>query len=276
VGSDRVALAFVVITSALGGFFKVLGGVLYGSKAVFVDALTSIANLFALLVSIAYLRKSLEPPDKDHHFGHYRMVFGGSITTLMTYSFIAGIALIKLTDLTKYSVAVEAPLMAFLGVLAYSASILTARKLGGVLTHYAIFTVSELIEGAVVIFSSLVGALYSYLVDYAGALFLTLYIFYELRKVFSEVVIKLSDVAPSETILRSITRAFESEGLTVVDLKLRHLNDEKIHGVALISVSSTASIGDVEAKVNKVKKKLIENYGVDLTVEYSSKESGQH
>ncbi len=270
--SSRVALASVVFASALGGFFKVLGGVLYGSKAVFVDALTSIANLFALLVTIAYLRRSLEPPDEDHHFGHYRMVFGGSITTLMTYSFIAGIALTKLVDLTKYNVAVEAPLMAFLGVLAYLTSILIARRLGDTLTYYAIFTVSELIEGAVVILSSLVGAFYNYLVDYAGALFLTTYIFYELRKVFSEVIIKLSDIAPSEAILKAVTKAFENEGLTVVNIKLRHLNDEKVQGIASISVSSTTPVGDVEARVSKIKRKLMEEYGVDLTVEYLSKE----
>ncbi len=261
------ALPLILVFSALGGFFKILGGVLYGSKAVFVDALTSIANLIALLLAIKYWRSSLEPPDEDHHFGHHKLAFGGSILTLMAYSFVAGVVTLKLLDLREYSISLNAPLMAFLGVICYLVSIIISRRFSIVFTHYSTFTVSELIEGAVVVSTSLVGALYSYLIDYSGAVLLTLYIFYELRKVFTEVLGFISDVAPPRDLINVVKEEFVRNGLSLSELRLRRVDDRRYQGMAYVLLKPDENLTLASSKVDAIKDAL-RNYGVELVIEF--------
>jgi len=260
-------LTLTILFSGLGGVFKILGGVLYGSKAVFVDAMTSVANLMALLLAVRYWRDSLKPPDEDHHFGHYKLAFGGSISTLMIYSFVAGVVTLKLVELREYTVSLEAPLMAFLGVSCYLIAIAISRRLRGVFTHYSKFTVSELIEGVVVITSSLAGALLSYLIDYAGALFLTLYIFYELRDVFSEVMEYVGDRAPSPDVARTIREEFSKNNLSLSSLRLRNVDGTHYQGVATVLVSPDEDMMSLSRRVDEVKKSL-RDHRVDLVVEF--------
>jgi divalent metal cation (Fe/Co/Zn/Cd) transporter len=260
-------LTLTILFSGLGGVFKILGGVLYGSKAVFVDAMTSVANLMALLLAVRYWRDSLKPPDEDHHFGHYKLAFGGSISTLMIYSFVAGVVTLKLVELREYTVSLEAPLMAFLGVSCYLIAIAISRRLRGAFTHYSKFTVSELIEGVVVITSSLAGALLSYLIDYAGALFLTLYIFYELRDVFSEVMEYVGDRAPSPDVARTIREEFSKNNLSLSSLRLRNVDGTHYQGVATVLVSPDEDMMSLSRRVDEVKKSL-RDHRVDLVVEF--------
>lgn len=251
----------------MGGAFKILGGVLYGSKAVFVDAMTSIANLLALLLATRYWKSSLKPPDEDHHFGHYKLAFGGSISTLMIYSFVAGLVTFELIELREYTVSLEAPLMAFLGVSCYVIAILTSRKLRGVFMHYSRLTTSELIEGATVIASSLAGALFSYLIDYVGALILALYIFYELREVFSEVMECVGDAAPPLDVMKVIEEEFSKNDLSLDNLRLRNIDGAHYQGAATVLVSPEDDISVLSRKVGKVKETL-HILGIDLVVEF--------
>ncbi len=229
--------------------------------------MTSIANLLALLLAIRYWRSSLKPPDEDHHFGHYKLAFGGSITTLMIYSFVAGLVVLELTDLREYTVSLEAPLMAFLGVLCYVISVQASRKLRGVFTHYSRFTASELIEGVAVIASSLAGSLFSYLIDYAGAVILTLYIFYELREVFSEVMEYVGDAAPPLDLARVIREEFNKNNLSLDTLRLRNIDGLHYQGVARVLVKPEDDIVVLSKKVSKVKETL-HDLGIDLVVEF--------
>ncbi len=244
-----------------------MGGVLYGSKAVFVDAMTSIANLMALLLAVRYWRDSLKPPDEDHHFGHYKLAFGGSISTLMIYSFVAGIVTLRLAELREYTVSLGAPMMAFLGVSCYLIAIAISRRLRGVFTHYSKFTISELIEGAVVITSSLAGALLSYLIDYVGALFLTLYIFYELRNVFSEVMEYVGDRAPSPDVTKIVREEFSKNNLSLDSLRLRNVDGTHYQGVATVLVSPEEDMVSLSRRVDEVKKSLRARR-MDLVVEF--------
>lgn len=265
-------LSIILMFSALGGLFKVIGGLLYGSRAVLVDALTSIANFVALLFSIKFWRSSLEPPDEDHHFGHHKLAFGGSISTLMVYSFVAGIAVFKLLDVGEYSVSLGAPMMALLGVSCYTVSILVSKKFGGVFTHYSTFTVSELIEGVVVILSSLAGAVLNYLIDYGGAIILTLYIFYELKQVFSEILGYISDAAPPVEFMDSVKKEFVSNGLRLSGLRLRRVDSKHYQGTASVVVEPEDNISLVSERVSNVKKSL-ERLGIELVIEIRSETS---
>ncbi|HDI02268.1 MAG TPA: cation transporter, partial [Ignisphaera sp.] len=190
-------LVLIVMLSIIGGLFKILGGIIYGSKSLFVDAMTSIANTFAIIVTVYFFRISFIPPDKDHPYGHYRLALGGPITTIAAYSFVFGIALMDLIETAgrSYTVSIYAPIMAVLGFVVYAIAIALAKKMGGVFTTYARFTVSELIESSTTIATSLAGALLSYLVDFAGAIALLAYLFKELVGNTREVIAHISDFA---------------------------------------------------------------------------------
>ncbi|MEM2005011.1 MAG: cation transporter [Zestosphaera sp.] len=267
-------LGLILMFSTLGGLFKILGGLLYGSRAVFVDALTSIANLIALLLSIRFWRSSLEPPDEDHHFGHYKLAFGGTISTLMVYSFVAGIATFKLLDVGRYSVSLGAPLMALLGVLCYTISVLVSKRFGSIFVHYSAFTVSELIEGAVVILSSLGGAILSYLIDYGGAVVLTIYILHELKGVFNEVLGYISDIAPSAELMDLVRKEFVTNGLHLSELRLRSVDGKHYQGTASVVVESEDDISLVSSRVDNVKK-LLGRRGIELVVEIKPEALGR-
>ncbi len=234
--------------------------------------MTSIANLLALLLAIRYWRSSLKPPDEDHHFGHYKLAFGGSISTLMIYSFVAGIITLRLIEFRAYTVSLEAPLMAFLGVSCYLIAVSVSRKLNGVFTHYSKFTASELIEGVVVITSSLAGALLSYFIDYVGALILALYIFYELREVFSEIMKYVGDAAPSLDVTRLIKEEFRKNALSLSNLRVRNVDGVHYQGAAIVLVNPEDDILVLSKKVDKIKETL-RGLGIDLVIEFKLRTS---
>jgi len=260
----RILLIFLF--SFLGGLFKIIGGVAYSSKSVFVDALTSIANFLSLVLTFTYLQKSYEPPDKDHHFGHYRLKFGGSIFTLMTYSFVAGIALIEVISPKPYEVSIGAPVMAGIGLMFYLASIiLSSRSKEETLKYYAAFTLSEVIEGITVVISSLVGAIFSYLVDYFGSVALTVYIFYELYESFKKITIRISDVAPPESILNSIKKKFEDEGFKVEDIRMRYIDESRMEGH--VTIEDDRKSPAEEEILDKIKRDIYDTYQADVYIE---------
>ena len=101
--AEQLRKLYVVLGfSALGGFFKIFGGVVYGSRALFVDALTSIANFIAAYATIYYYKVSKRPPDIDHHYGHYKLGFGGTLVSLITYSFVAGLVISELYNVNEF------------------------------------------------------------------------------------------------------------------------------------------------------------------------------
>ncbi len=258
----------IVALSAMAGAVKVVGGIVFGSKSLLVDALTSIANVLAIIATVVYYRKSMIPPDRDHHFGHYRLAFGGTIVTLMAYSFVAGIALLELLEFQPYEVGVGAPILATLGFVIYSAVIVLARRVGQTFAAYSLLTISELIESGVVIASSLAGTLYSYVIDYAGAVVLTAYIFFELTDISRDVILRLSDIAPSPDIENSIKEIFNKHGLNLVKLRLRYLDYRRLHGDAVVKIEDThAKLFEFRKRVDEIKREVLEKYNVDLSVE---------
>ena len=262
----------IVILSGIAGAIKIIGGLVFGSKSLLVDALTSLANVLAIVATVIYYRRSMIPPDRDHHFGHYRLAFGGTIVTLMAYSFVAGVAVLELLEITPYDVGFGAPVLASAGFVIYLVVIILARRIGQTFGAYSLLTVSELIESAVVIASSLAGALYSYIIDYAGAVVLTTYIFFELVDISRDVILRLSDIAPNPEIEELIRREFEEAGLDLGKLRLRYLDYRRLHGDAVVVVKDkNERVGELLKNINSVKQKVLRKYDVDLSVELENK-----
>ncbi|RLG84894.1 MAG: cation transporter [Thermoprotei archaeon] len=266
VAAPRIVL--VLLLAAGGALAKVLGGFLYGSRALMVDALTSIANMLALLGTVYYYRQSLMPPDEDHHYGHHRLSLGGVFVTLMTYSFVAGLAVAELLFTRSYSVDVKAPLAAAVGLALYSGAILVARRAGPQFSPYSVFTVSELIEGATVIAASFGGALYSYVIDLAGAYLVTAYIFYELYDVSQDFMRKMSDVAPPPGFVQQVVRDIESvtPGVKVKKIRLRCVTPGRYQGDVVIGMDPSKSVVEAHVVAQRIERVVRHRYGLDLVI----------
>ena len=255
------AVAFSLIASAV----KIAGGVLFGSRALFVDALTCVANAVAVLGTVYYYRASLHPPDEDHHYGHYRIGFTGVLVTLVAYSFVAGLSVARLAAFESYTVSIYAPATATAGFVLYLASVLASRKVGGFFAPYALFTVSELMESTVVIASSLAGALYSFLIDYAGAVAITAYIFYEVYETLRDVSVRISDVAPPPELLDVLYKELEGAGFLVKRARVRLVSEGVYHGDVVVVADPSISIREVHERLEKVEESL-RKHGLDVSI----------
>ena len=263
-GAERT-LTLLVALSLVGGVLKIAGGVLGGSKSVFVDALTSIANSLAIVLTLRFFRAGMEPPDGDHHYGHHRLTLGGPISTLMLYSFVAGVVVLDLMNSAgkSYEVGYEASLFAIVAVVPYGIAVLIARS-RSLTAGYAGFTSIELIESATSITSSACGALVSYLIDYLGAVALTSYLFVELAKSFKEVMAIVSDVAPREVVGKVIESA-RKHGLEVDRLRIRKVMEDVYQGDMVVKLSPDARLEEVHAVVDAVEGEL-RSRGIDVSI----------
>jgi len=258
-------LTSLVALSLVGGALKTAGGVLGGSKSVFVDALTSIANSLAIVLVLRFFRVGMEPPDGDHHYGHHRLALGGPMCMLMLYSFVAGAMVLDLLNSAgrSYEVGYEAPLLAAVAVMPYGIAMLMARS-RPLTAGYASFTAVELIESATSITSSACGALVSHFIDYLGAVALTSYLFVRLAKSFREVIAVVSDVAPREVIDKIIENA-RKHGLEVDRLRVRRVLGDVYQGDMVVKLSPDVKLQEVHAMVDVVEREL-RSCGIDVSI----------
>ncbi|MCD6324274.1 MAG: cation transporter [Desulfurococcales archaeon] len=264
-GSTWVLPAILALSVA-GAAVKSAGAFLYGSRSLFVDSLTCFANLVAVAATTHFYRVSLEPPDIDHHFGHYRLGYGGTIVSMLAYAFVAGIAVSTLLQSESYEVHISATWMAVAGLVLYSGAIFLAHKFGSFLKAYAVFTVSEVIESLVVVAASSGGALVNYRIDLAGAAVITAYIFIELYGTGKNVITCLSDVAPPPHFVERVKEVVESHGFRLVSVKLRKVSENLTHG-DLVLRPEGLRLEEAVKRTKDVKELLKKEFNLDCSVE---------
>lgn len=256
----------VVVSSTLGAIAKFIGGYLYGSKALFVDALTCIANLIALIATIYYYSKTHLPPDLDHHFGHHRLGFAGAIVTVTAYSFVAGIVIADLLYTEPYSVDIRAPVLAVVGLIFYSIAIYVSKRISDYFGPYGAFTVSELLESITVIVASLLGSIYAYQVDYAGAIIIVVYLFYELQATVRDLIKLLSDIAPPSKLIEETRRTIEKYGVKVERIRLRIIREGYYQGDITIRLPPRTTVEEAHHIVDMIEKELRGRYNIEVTI----------
>jgi len=259
------ALLAVLLLSLAGSTAKIAGGLFYGSRALLVDALTSFANIVAAVATIYYYKLSRVPPDADHPFGHYRLGYVGVLVTMVAYGYVAGIASAELAYSREYTVEIEAVYSAVAGFILYGLAVLLSLRIGGFMKAYGFFTVSELYESAVTIAAATAGALYTYLVDYAGAVGLTAYIVYELVHVGRETIHSITDKSAPPSLLSEVRELIEKSGYRVTSLRVRYIDPGTYHGDARIAPATPQP-----KPVDEVKRALREKYGLDIALETTS------
>ena len=258
----------VVILSALGGSFKIISGLVFGSKAALVDALTSIANLAAALAVTKYEKLSLRPPDEDHHYGHGRMFVGGSMFAVALYSMVGGAMLVDLaySTLASYEVHILATVFATLGAVPYAAAVYLSRRIGGSYGTYAKFTAVELVESATVVLSSLGGATISYLVDSAGAAALLAYLYAGIVGEVRSLLHVVSDKAPG-FLVESVRRAAGELGVEVRDIRIREVTPGKYCGDLTVALPAETPLERAHEVAHAIERSLRDmGIDVDLTV----------
>jgi len=262
---SRRAMEAALVLSAVGAVFKIVGGIGYGSRAVFVDALTCIANLGAGLIVYRHLRLSELPPDADHPFGHKRLVLQGLIWMLIIYSFVAGFsAALLYYSAGGYEVESGAYKFALAGTLAYAASVALAARGGFAGASYAGFTFSEVIEGVVTTASAFAGYRYAYIYDLAGGVIILAYLVYELWHEAREIGRLVADVAERE-VAEKVRREFERRGLRVKRLRLRMVVPGEYQGDAVVEAGDIPyEVADLLA--DEAVEEIREKYNVDLVV----------
>lgn len=257
----RLAIAF----SFFAGLFKVLGGVVGESKAVFVDALTSIANTLSIYLIYSYYRKSLKPPDQDHHYGHFRIALGGPVATLMLYAFVLGLVVSDLVHSfgEPYYVKSYAPIFASIGMALYAVAIAVARRVPELSIYYTKFTAIEFIEGLSTIASSVGGMLISFWIDYTTAVALALYLVYELWESLNSVVYTISDYS-EKSIVEEITRFLNSSGFEVRRIRVRKVFGDIYQGDAIVKPEN--QIANVSEAVKRVEDEIRKRFKTDLVI----------
>jgi len=257
---------FLITLSIVGGALKVYGGIVGGSKSVFVDAMTSIANTLAIVLILKFFRAGMEPPDADHHYGHHRLVLGGPISMLMLYSFVAGIIILDIVNSIgrSYEVSYESPLYASIAMIPYGLSVIIARKSHSIVSSYGGFTAIELIESIVSIASSLGGIMISYVIDFVGALVLTGYLLFELSENFRELVNAVSDVAPKEVISR-IQEIVKNHEVEISRVRVRRVIERVYHGDVIVEVNPSTPLDKAHDIADSIEKEL-KKQGMDIIV----------
>ncbi|MEM1930609.1 MAG: cation transporter [Sulfolobales archaeon] len=256
----------VVLLSVLGGFFKIVSGVFFGSKAALVDALTSIVNVVAALVAAKYENMSLMPPDKDHHYGHKRMFVGGSMFSISLYSLVGGAMLVDLihSGIGRYEVHILATVFATLGALPYLTAILISKKMGGSFGTYAKFTMVEIIECLVVIASSLGGAIVNYLIDLTGASLLLIYLYVEIVREARGLLHVISDKAPIY-LTEKIRKILEDLDIEIRSIRVREIVPGKYHGDMVIALPAETTVEKAH-EVAHVIERSIKALGIDVDI----------
>ncbi|MCE4618313.1 MAG: cation transporter [Desulfurococcales archaeon] len=259
-------IVIALILGALGAVFKILGGILYGSKAVLIDGATCVGNIIAGVALYRSLKRSSGPPDEDHPFGHSRLMYHGILLVQVTYAFIAGLsaAILYYSYFMSYEVEKGAPIYAFIGTLFYIASILVSRRQGYAGAVFSTFTFTEVIEGAVTITASYVAYEYGKMYDLIGGLIILLYLLYELREESERLGVLISDYI-DPMITRQVRNLLEDRGFKVEKLRIRTIVPGHYHGDAVVLAENMPyEVADllVDEAVHLAKK----DYNVDLVV----------
>jgi len=267
----------IIFLSISGGVIKTLGSVLGGSKSVFVDAMTCIANSLSIILILRFFKVGLKPPDVDHHYGHGRMILGGQISTLMLYSFVAGVIVVDLLESvsTGYTISISAPIFASIGMIPYIFAIIISRKYSSITLAYTSFTIVELIESGVSITTSFGGATISYLIDFAGAIALTSYLFYELVKHFRGFVFMMSDIAP-EGVVEEVAKSIARHGVGVEKIRIRKVIENVYQGDIVVTVPPNMSLEMAHEIADKIGCELKDKYNLEASIhlEPSKKKEG--
>lgn len=263
---DERVFAMIVLLSLIGGFFKILGGIVYGSKCLLVDSATSFANLIVAIAMVSFYKLSLREPDADHTYGHRRLRLASIAVAVSVYSLVLGfvIAYLLFSLSEDYAVEAEAPVLAVIGALFYSLAILAGRRIGGEGEVYARYTFGEIMESGIGVLASFGGAFYSYVIDLSGAILLAGFWGKEtVENTWMLVNVIAERVEPKLT--TSIHDYLRSRGYNVKSLRFRDVGGKLMGDISII-LPGGMSVDRAHEIASLIERELHERFGLEVVV----------
>lgn len=204
----RVALISVFAAVFLSGF-KLIIGLLTGSLGILSEALHSILDMFAAVITYFSVRISDKPPDSDHHFGHGKIenlsAFIETILLLITCIWIIYEAIRRLVsgethievNVWSYIVVISSIVINIwrTRVLSVTAKKYNSQALEADALHFSADTWSS----AVVLLGLICANLGYYFADPVAALFVAVIILFATYRLGKKSIEVLLDTAPRIT-----------------------------------------------------------------------------
>ncbi|MET1101204.1 MAG: cation transporter [Pyrodictiaceae archaeon] len=259
-------LAMVIVLVVLGGAVKIAGFILSGSRALYVDGLTCIASILAVVFFYRFVGEAFKPADRDHPYGHGRMLIASSMLTIVIYSFVGGVAFASIASWGPViSLEPTGVLYAAIGLVVYSFAVLLARRIEVAGRTLSYFTGLEILESSVSLASVTAGVYASPFYDYVGSIILLGFLVYGLVVETREIIPLISDYVPPG-ILDEVRREIEEEGLKVVSLRLRPCPGKGFLGDAVVRTPSYMSVDEAHKLIDLIENKVRKKYNASIVI----------
>ena len=262
-----------IAVSAAASALNLWGGLFFDSKTLFINGLTCVANFVAALLTAHLVRMSLEPPDRDHPFGHSGLGLGASAVTIVIYAFVLGLSVDELASLRPYRVNGLGLVIPAVVMLLYSASYVTSRRYGGAYSTYSSLTTSEIAESAVALAIVPLAAAYGYWIDWAGAVGLLAYYSVQVALNLRSLVARMAMPAAPREIYEGLVREATAMGVEVRDLRLRVYGYDDVGGYMVIAVPPGMDVRTAHEIADRIESLAMTKYGVRLMVHVEPKGS---
>ena len=267
--------AVTIAASAAASALNLWGGLVFDSKTLIINGLTCIANFVAALVTAHLVRMSLEPPDRDHPFGHSGLGLGASAIAIVIYAFVLGLSVDELANLRPYRVSSLGLVIPAVVMLLYSASYAVGRRYGGAYSTYSSLTTSEIAESAVAMLVIPLASAYGYWIDWAGAVGLLAYYSVQVALNLKSLVARMAMPAASRDVYEGLIREATAMGAEVRDLRLRVYGYDDVGGYMVIAVPPGMDVREAHEIADRIESAAMSKYRVRLMVHVEPKEESK-
>jgi len=263
----RVALISVFAAIFLSGF-KLVIGLLTGSLGILSEALHSILDLFAAVITYFSVRISDKPADTDHHFGHGKIEnLSAFIETILLFITCIWIIYEAIKRLTSGETLIEVNIWSYIVVISsiviniWRTRILriTAKKYNSqALEADALHFSSDIWSSAVVLLGLICANFGYYFADPIAALLVAVIILFATYQLGKKSIEVLLDTVPRST-YNEVESAIKGikEITNYHDLKVRTSGADTFVEVN-IHVNSELSIQQAHEISHKVEEKILE------------------
>ncbi|MFX1319829.1 MAG: cation diffusion facilitator family transporter, partial [Promethearchaeota archaeon] len=203
---------WIALTSVIAAIVltitKLVVGLWTNSLGILSEALHSALDLIAAGITLYAVRKATQPPDTDHHYGHWRVEnFSALVETILLLITVVWILYEAIRRIVSHDLAVEVNILAF-GVIVFAIVIdfSRSRALRRVAKKYdsqaleadALHFSTDILSSSVVLVGLLLTFLGFPLGDPLAAIGVALVVLYLTIKLGKETVDLLMDRAPSD------------------------------------------------------------------------------
>jgi cation diffusion facilitator family transporter len=270
----------VLLLSILGNLAvfiaKMLGGILSGSLALLADGADSSLNVFSSSIAYYFYKKSQEPPDQRHPYGHEKFEVFGSLLILLlmvlTFSSIGFLAIHRLLEGMPEKIdPVSIVFALFSLVLNLTVATLLKRFSSESLLastesrHISL----DVAEGATTFVGVTLGSYLSSLYDLFAAIVILVIVTYFVLETLKDLREQIVDTSPDIELSQIIEEAIKNSQQEIQYHALRsRKSGRKIYADLHLVVPKELSVEEAHKICDEIEKKAKEKLGenIDITI----------